>query len=588
MSQLQKLREATTLAELAELLNFKPQGITYLLFKLTDAQRYFEFEISKRSGGKRTIAAPTEKLKRLQSNLANLLSNCLSELNSLGVRKTPFVHGFVKGKSIITNARTHRNKRWVLNIDLHDFFGTVNFGRVRGILIKDRAFELHPDIATLIAQIACRNNSLPQGAPCSPILANMVARSLDLKLIDVANQFGLRYSRYADDITFSTRKQEFPSELAINSPAESGHTWSIGGKLEKILTRSGFSANPSKTRLQYSQSRQEVTGLVVNRRVNVTREYRKQVRAMVHSLVSTGAFKLDAAAQARVDNKCSESVDPLKQLQGMLGFIDWVDMRSKGTAETSPTGHHDYKYRTAFKEGDLAGQEKQYRKFLFYREFFLMERPVILTEGKTDKVHLHAAIRKKASLFAHLADTSTVPPNLKIRVFPCIERRTNALMGLTAGAPNLASFISAFESETKTFHIPENRQPVIVLVDLDSGWKKIRDIVGKKTHSKPDGSANFYKIGGNLYVVCIPPPAGAIEGCIEDLYSAKVLGFKIGGKSFDKTNKTTDLGLHYGKHVFAEKVVRAHASKINFNGFIPLLERISLAIEDYKTASASP
>ena len=97
MSQLQKLREATTLAELAELLNFKPQGITFLLFKLTDAQRYFEFEISKRSGGKRTIAAPTEKLKGLQSNLANLLSNCLSELDSLGLRKTPFVHGFVKG-----------------------------------------------------------------------------------------------------------------------------------------------------------------------------------------------------------------------------------------------------------------------------------------------------------------------------------------------------------------------------------------------------------------------------------------------------------------------------------------------------------
>ena len=588
MSQLQKLREATTLAELAELLNFKPQGITFLLFKLTDAQRYFEFEISKRSGGKRTIAAPTEKLKGLQSNLANLLSNCLSELDSLGLRKTPFVHGFVKGKSIITNARTHRNKRWVLNIDLHDFFGTVNFGRVRGILIKDRAFELHPDVATLIAQIACRNNCLPQGSPCSPILANMVARSLDLKLIDVANQFGLRYSRYADDLTFSTRKREFPSELAINLTAEGGHYWSIGGKLKKIITRPGFTENPSKTRLQYSHSRQEVTGLVVNRRVNVTREYRKQVRAMVHSLVSTGTFKLDAAAQARVENKCSESVDPLKQLQGMLGFIDWVDMRSKGQTPTSHADHHDVKYRTAFKESDLAGQEKQYRKFLFYREFFLMDHPVILTEGKTDKVHLNAAIKKQASLFPLLAATSTAQHNLKVRVFPCIERRTNALMGLTAGAPNLASFISAFESETKDFHVPASRQPVIVLVDLDSGWKKIQGIIGRKTHSKPDGSANFYKIGRNLYVVCIPPPAGATEGCIEDLYSARVLGVKIGGKYFEKTNKTLDLGLHYGKHVFAEKVVRAHASKINFNGFNPLLERISLAIEDYKTTGASP
>ena len=110
MSQLQKLREASTLAELAELLNFKAQGVTYLLFKLTDSHRYFEFQISKRSGGTRTIAAPTERLKRLQSNLANLLSNCLKELDDSGTRRTPFVHGFVKGKSIITNAKAHSKR----------------------------------------------------------------------------------------------------------------------------------------------------------------------------------------------------------------------------------------------------------------------------------------------------------------------------------------------------------------------------------------------------------------------------------------------------------------------------------------------
>ncbi|MDR3367987.1 retron Ec67 family RNA-directed DNA polymerase/endonuclease [Rhodoferax sp.] len=588
MSQLQKLREATTLAELAELLNFKAQGITYLLFKLTDSQRYFEFEISKRSGGTRTISAPTEKLKRLQSNLTNLLSNCLKELDDTGIRKTPFVHGFVKGRSIITNAKVHRNKRWVLNLDLQDFFGVINFGRVRGTLIKDRCFQLHPDVATLIAQIACRNNGLPQGSPCSPIIANMVARSMDLKLIDVANQYGLRYSRYADDITFSTRKHEFPEAVARNSVPGGSHDWVLGEKLKKVLIRSGFAENPNKTRLQYLESRQEVTGLVVNKRVNVTREYRKQVRAMVHSLVSTGEFKLDNAAQARVENKCTKSVDPLKQLQGMLGFIDWVDIRARGGVPKAGVISHDHKYKTAFKECDLTSQEKQYRKYLFYREFFLMERPVILTEGKTDKVHLYAAIKKQAFLFPLLADATAVPANPIVRVFPCVERRTNALMGLTAGAPNLASFIAAYEGETKKFHIPATRQPVIIVVDLDSGWKKIQFIISNKGHLKPDGSANFYRVGSNLYVVCIPPPTGASEGCIEDLYSPTVLSMKIGVKSFDKSNNTKDVGLHYGKHVFAEQIVRAHANKINFSGFNPLLERISLAIANYSASHVSP
>jgi retron-type reverse transcriptase len=578
MSKLQKLREATTLADLSYLLGFKPQAITYLLFKLTDSQRYFEFELSKKSGGTRTIAAPTDKLKRLQSNLSNLLSLCLQELEVSGVRKTPFVHGFVKGKSILSNAKVHRNKRWVLNLDLHDFFGTINFGRVRGTFIKDRSFLLHPDVATIIAQIVCRNNGLPQGAPSSPIISNMVARSLDLKLVDVANQYGLRYSRYADDITFSTRKQDFPTALASSDASESGHDWVLSEKLQKILSKSGFSENPKKTRLQYFESRQVVTGLVVNKRVNVTKEYRKLVRAMVHRLVSTGTFTLDAGGQARVENKRTKIVDQLKQLQGMLGFIDWVDIRGQISTGGGRPLTHEHKYRTAFKENNLTSQEKQYRKFLFFREFFSMERPVILTEGKTDKVHLHAAIKKQATLYPNLVDSTTIPASLSVRVFPCAERRTNALMGLTAGAPNLAAFISSYEEETKSFFKPKARQPVIVLVDLDSGWPKVRDAIGKKTRTKPDGTEAFYQVGWNLYVVCIPPPAGVAEGCIEDLYSAKVLNLKIGVKSFDKTNNTLDKGLHYGKHVFAEKIIKPYASKIDFSGFNPLLDRISAVI----------
>lgn len=578
MSLLQKLRKATTLADLAELLGFKRQAITYILFKQTDNQRYFEFEISKQSGGSRTIAAPNERLKRLQSNLAHLLENCLAELEETGVRKTPFVHGFIKGKSIVTNAKIHRNKRWVLNLDLHDFFGTVNFGRVRGTLIKDNSFQLHPTVATLIAQIACRNNALPQGAPSSPILANMVTRPLDLKLVDIANQHGLRYSRYADDITFSTRIRDFPPALVDNSATESGHAWALGSRLEKAITKAGFTVNPKKTRLQYLESRQEVTGLVVNRRVNVTREYRKKVRAMVHSLVSTGAFHLDTAGTARVANKQTKAVDPLRQLQGMLGFIDWVDSRGRTLKDDRYGQSHLHRDKKAFKAKDLPNQEKQYRKFLFYREFFAMERPVVLTEGKTDKVHLYAAIKRQAALFPLLADASAIPATSSVRVFPSSEKRTCALMGLSGGTANLAAFISEYEAETKKFFKPSARHPVIVLVDLDDGWKRVKSAIDKKTGGAADGTEDFYYLGSNLYVVCIPPPAGAKEGCIEDLYTAAVLKKDLDGKYFDKSNKTVDEGKHFGKFVFAERVVKPHVKTIEFGGFNVLLHRLSMAI----------
>lgn len=579
MTQLQKLREATSLTELAELLNFKRQAITYLLFKQTDAERYFEFEISKQSGGTRIIAAPNERLKRLQSNLAHLLENCLIELEETGVRRTPFVHGFIKGKSIVTNAKIHRNKRWVLNLDLHEFFKTVNFGRVRGTLIKDTSFQLNPAVATLIAQIACRNNSLPQGAPSSPILANLVTRPLDLRLVDIANQYGLRYSRYADDITFSTRIRDFPLALVDNSASESGHAWALGSRLEKAITKAGFTVNPKKTRLQYLESRQEVTGLVVNRRVNVTREYRKKVRAMVHSLVSTGAFHLDAAGTARVANKQTKAVDPLRQLQGMLGFIDWVDSRGRILKDSRDEQAHLHRDKKAHKAKDLPNQERQYRKFLFYREFFAMDRPVILTEGKTDKVHLYAAIKQQAALFPLLADISSTPPTSSVRVFPGSERRTNALMGLSGGTSNLAAFISEYEAETKKFFKRGARHPVIVLVDLDDGWKRVKSAIEKKAGGMaPDGSKDFYFLGSNLYVVCIPPPAGAAEGCIEDLYTTAVLKKDLGGKYFDKSNKTVDEGKHFGKFVFAEKVVKPHTKSIDFTGFNPLLRRLTAVI----------
>ena len=109
----------------------------------------------------------------------------------------------------------HKNKRHVFNVDLKDFFPSLNFGRVRGFFIKNAHFQLEPKVATVIAQIACHDNELPQGSPCSPIISNFIGHLLDVRMANLAKKTKCNYSRYADDLTFSTNWKEFPEKLAI-------------------------------------------------------------------------------------------------------------------------------------------------------------------------------------------------------------------------------------------------------------------------------------------------------------------------------------------------------------------------------------
>jgi hypothetical protein len=470
-----------------------------------------------------------------------------------------------------------------LNLDLHDFFGTINFGRVRGVLIKDRNFLLHPTVATLIAQISCYKNALPQGAPTSPIISNIVSRPLDLKLVDLAKRYGCCYTRFADDITFSTNKAVFPEQLA-KLEANTSHDWVLGDKIREAVTKAGFVENPKKTRLQYFKNRQDVTGLVVNKRVNVTREYRKTVRAMLNRLVTTGKFEIHPVRVHRVANKRTKQVDPLRQLQGMLGFIDWIDLRSRADAKNLSPEVQALTKTKSHRPESLTSQEKQYRNFLLYRNFFSASQPLILTEGKTDKTHLGVATTQLGSGYPDLVDVTGSPPTLLFRIFPSLARRTNALLGLCGGTADLASFLRSYKAETKKFDVRQLGQPVIVVVDKDNGWKTIGHAIG----GGADGSEPFYHLCTNLCVVCIPPPPGKPECCIEDLYKSETLDMVLDGKLFDKSNNTKVKGKHYGKADFAEKIVRPNATKIDFSGFKPLLDRLAAVVQDHKKKHSSP
>ena len=271
---LSELKSAITLSDVAHLLGYKGSTLSYILYIKSQAVKYKVFEIQKRYGGVRRICAPLDDLKLLQQRLAKMLQDCVDDINQINNRGDDahrpdnIAHGFKRNRSIVTNARCHRNRRYVFNVDIENFFGSINLGRVRGYFIADRNFQLRPKVATVLAQIACFQNALPQGSPCSPVISNLIGHIVDIHLVKLAARVGCTYTRYADDLTFSTNKPSFPEQIAIQS-AENPYSWQAGSELVHIIHKCGFTLNEKKTRMQFQNSRQEVTGLIVNRKINV-------------------------------------------------------------------------------------------------------------------------------------------------------------------------------------------------------------------------------------------------------------------------------------------------------------------------------
>jgi hypothetical protein len=284
------------------------------------------------AGGTRHIKAPEPRLALLQRRLARVLYDCLDELKK-GTPPTrrSLAHGFEKQRSIITNANLHKRRRYVLNLDLEDFFPSINFGRVRGFFLKDKHFSLQPKIATVLAQIACYENELPQGSPCSPVVSNLLGHLLDSRLARLAKIHKCTYSRYADDITFSTSRKDFPPELAFLPPGTTAE-WHLGAELRTRIERSGFKINDKKTRMQIRGSRQITTGLIVNEKVNIRQEYWRAARQMCESLFSAGTYykivPATLAVGASDDPPVKVEYTTLNPLDGIMAHIYQVKEHS--------------------------------------------------------------------------------------------------------------------------------------------------------------------------------------------------------------------------------------------------------------------
>ena len=247
--------------------------------KFCEYDRYYIFKIKKKSGGERTIMAPYDTFGKLLQYFNVILQTLFTP--------HPSATGFVLGKSIATGAQMHIGKNYVYNIDLKDFFHSFERKRVKWMFTQ-APFNLSEPLAFLLASLCTHPIEiegqtriiLPQGAPTSPTLTNILSYALDKKLSGLAKRFGATYSRYADDITFSSNKSIFKKEAFLS-------------ELQRIITSQGLTINEKKTRLQEKEYRQEVTGLIVNEKVNTYRRYVKQLRMWLYYIETYGYNKAE-------------------------------------------------------------------------------------------------------------------------------------------------------------------------------------------------------------------------------------------------------------------------------------------------------
>lgn len=553
-----ELYDIKTRNDFADFLDIPRKKLSYLLYFKGINNLYTSFEIDKKSGGVRKINAPLKELKDIQRKLAKFLYKSKKQ-----EKKSKISHAFEKNKSIITNAKIHRNKKVVLNIDLENFFESFHFGRVRGFFIKNKNFLLSSEVATVIAQLTCYEGKLPQGAPTSPIISNLICEILDHKLLKIAKKYRLDYTRYADDLTFSTNDKKF-LDLQIE----------FYENISKELIRAGFKVNEKKNRLQLKDSRQVVTGLVVNKKINVNRIYYKETRAMAHQLYKEGKFEING------------KLATLNQLEGRFSFINQL------TRYNNKIDGDKHSFN------NLSSRELQYQKFLFYKYFYANSKPIIVTEGKTDIAYLKAALKNLYHEYPNLV-TKNSDGSFEFKVsFLNKTKRLAYFMGIFQdGGSALKNIYNFFNPKTKkstpnylsyfkkiSNTLPEN--PVILMFDneINSGKNKpIRDFIN---HAKLDNQKkrileDKYMVNmiDNLYLLTVPLIDGKPECDIEDLFEEDTLSKKIDGRVFCKKDSYDHLK-YYGKEIFSKYILDNYID-VNFSKFRSVLNNINNIIEVY-------
>ena len=280
-----KLPVFEDIAQLAQSMEIDLAEMRYLLYHRNVSRRthYHSFTIPKKSGGVRVISAPKSKLKHLQYWVLN---NILSVL-PVG----EYAHGFIEGKSICSNALPHVGKDIVINVDLQNFFPTITYKRIKGLFVRLGYSEQLATVFSLICTetpydkvemdgveyyVQKSERVLPQGSPASPAISNLIAYRLDKKVQGLAAKYNFTYTRYADDLTFSSSADGEKNIARLLF------------FLEKIVRSEGFVLHPDKTSIMRKGRQQRVTGIVVNEKMNIPRADLHRFRALLHNIENNG------------------------------------------------------------------------------------------------------------------------------------------------------------------------------------------------------------------------------------------------------------------------------------------------------------
>lgn len=253
---------------LASNLGVKP-AFLYLCLELSrDNGNYRIIKLPKKDGTFRTIVEPPKGIKIIQRKIVEYLKRFQKEKYC--------AYGFVKGKNNVGNANLHINKKFIFKTDLKDYFTSIQSGRIYKMFLSEPFLFCKSD-ATILTNLLCFNNTLAQGFPSSPYVSNIVTRRLDNALIALSQKYKCNYSRYADDITFSTNSIAFPVQYN-----------KFFSDLKEIITKEMFVINDKKTQLLSSKTRQIVTGIVVNEKLNLKRSYYRQLRQILYTWEKDG------------------------------------------------------------------------------------------------------------------------------------------------------------------------------------------------------------------------------------------------------------------------------------------------------------
>lgn len=278
--------------------------------KVAGLVHYRTWKVPKKTGGERTITAPLPRLKHVQRWI---LTNVLEKLETHAA-----AHGFRRTRSIVSNAKPHVATGVVVNLDLQDFFPSVSYPRVKGLF---RWMGYSESVATVLALLCTARDTeeveldgrtwhvgtaprrLPQGAPTSPAITNLICDRLDRRLSSASGKLGFVYTRYADDLTFSIKEgKDAPVGKLLR-------------QVEWLVEKDGFRVHPDKTRVLRKGSRQEVTGIVVNERPAIARDVLRRFRATL--------FQIDKDGPA--GKHWGRSKDVLASIHGFARYVHMVD-----------------------------------------------------------------------------------------------------------------------------------------------------------------------------------------------------------------------------------------------------------------------